>query len=376
MSNGLSGAVSAIRRTDPLKAIIGVVVIAGVILIAKKSGVPMGGYDVMAVGLLLGIAALGAEYYLSKEATRSFVQRSMGPLLMFGVLWAVAFTYGGSQWLGAASENEGEKARAQKASFVASERAASAIDLAKTAAAEAGRRAENLRKAAWESVPKVNGREVTSVAEAKALVEAAKGHRWWTYTKECTEPRGRESQAYCTGYREAVAAIPAAERRDVALAALEDAMKEHDAKRKEYVRLLGTAGSVRVEASSERDDLRILMTYGGLDQQQAADLMAVGKIFLVSALLSGLGILVELREHRHVPRRPWPWTVACRRLWRGGVAEAAREAHVEAAEQPESTPLVPMLVQNNLTDREFAARAAQSLAKFAARAAAPRQAAA
>jgi len=381
MSTGLSGAVTGIRRTDPLKAIIGVVVIAGVILIAKKSGVPMGGYDAMAVGLLLGIAALGAEYYLSKEATHSFIRRAPGSMLMFGVLWAAAFSYGVCQWIGAASENEGEKARAQQASFVASERANTTLDMAKTAAAEAGRRAENLRKAAWESVPTVDGRQVTTVAEAKTLVDAAKNHRWWAYTKECAEPRGRESQAFCTRYREALAAIPAAERREIAMTELDAAMKEHELKRKEYVALLGTAGRVKVETSGERDDLRILMTYGNMDQQQAADLLAVGKIFLVSALLSGLGILVELREHRDVPRQPWPWTRMIRRLWRGGRDDggdagasgspASVAVPVVAAAQvvpltpvPERTMPAPMVVNKTFSDRAFARTAADALAKY------------
>lgn len=374
VSTGLSGQIAGIRRVDPLKAIIAVVVVAGVILIAKKSGVPMGGYDAMAVGLLLGIAALGAEYYLSKEATRAFVQRALGSMLMFAVLWSAAFSYGVCQWIGAASENEGEKARLQQSSFVASQRAASRLKLAETAAADAGRRADNLRKAAWETVPKVGGRDITTVQEAQALVDAARNHRWWSYTKECTEPRGRESQAFCTGYREALAAVPAAERREVALTELDAATKEHDEKRAAYVALLGSVGGTKVEISGERDDLRILMTYGHLDQQQAADLMAVGKIFLVSALLSGLGVLVELREQRGVPRRPWPWTRAIRRLWTGQPSEPETDgvqvpvatvmASPSVVVEPPPEPLRPMLVNRMLTDRAFARTASVALERF------------
>lgn len=377
MSTGLSGQIAGMRHADPLKAIIGVVVVAGVILIAKKSGVPMGGYDAMAVGLLLGIAALGAEYYLAKEVVRSFVRRALGSMLMFSCLWCVAFSYGGSQWLGAASENEGEKARLQQSSYIASQRAATRLSLAEKDAADAGRRAENLRKAAWETVPKVKGRDITTVQEARALVEADKNHRWWAITKDCTEPRGPERQAFCNGYREAVAAIPAAERREVALSELQAAMKEHDTKRGEYVALLQSAGNTRTEISGQRDDLRILMTYGKMDEQQAADLMAVGKIFLVSALLSGLGILVELRELRDMPRQPWPWTRMIRRAWSGvkrawngtkadhaDPRSAPDQVSVEVAHLQPVAPPQMTIVQHMTTDRAFAETASQALGKF------------
>lgn len=314
---GLIGLISKAKalRADPLAWIIRLVAAAALILIWKKSGAPMLGWETAAVTILLGVAALMGEFYLTKEATRAYHERAASAMLMFALLWGGAFVYSINQWLGVASEGQFEKAGVQKAAFRAGRDASAEKEFSFAAMNEQRAAVERIKAERWKALPTVDGKVVGSAAEARAIIDGLKGNsRFWTMTEGCTKSNGPQTRAFVKTCTEAKAAIAAAETRDETGPALADAEKLLAQRESAFKDASARADLAPKAVSGERSDLRIYTNYLGMSQEAAMDLQAMGTIVFVSLLLSGLGILVENKEHRGKPKRAWPFMIALRRL--------------------------------------------------------------
>lgn len=320
MSDGLIGAMKGakIPKLEPAKVILAMVFSAGVLLVAKKAGVPLNGIESVAIALLLGLAALGAEYVLSKEMTRLYIQRLPGPLALCFLVWAGAFAYGLNQWIGAASENQVEKGAVQKAAHFTYEDATKTVKRLEKAhaAAQLALEQHNLGVGLGSNLL-INGKPVTTPEDAQKLIDGLKQDRRWTTTDQCTNATAKASREFCKSLSEAEAAKATAgtvvtlkAETPVLQKRVDDALTELNAAR-------ATAKTTKTVTSDERADLRIIKAYLGWDEQAAADVQAIGQIIVLSLFLTGLGILIEAKEHRGLPRKPWPLTVWLRGLLYG-----------------------------------------------------------
>lgn len=318
MHDGILGSIKGLKNGDPLKWIIRIVACAAVLLIAKKAGVPQFGWEAVAIMFLLGIAALGAEYYLAKEVTSCFYERAVSPMLMFAVLWAGAFLYGLNQWAGAASEGQAEKSNLHKSAFVASQNAHK--DRTQADAAMIAQRAvvARIQGERWRPLPTVDGNPIGSAAEASKIIDGQRAKtRMWELTEGCTKSAGKQTVAFVKTCTEAKAAIAAAQTRDElapALASAEASLATLEAK---FEAASARADSTAVMGSEQRNDLLLLTRWGGMSETTAQDVNALGSIVFISLIMTGLGVLSERKEHQNRDIKPWPWMVAIKRAMFG-----------------------------------------------------------
>lgn len=329
MQNGIIGSIKGLKNGDPLRWIIRIVAIAAILLIAKKAGVPQFGWEAIAIMFLLGIAALGAEYYLAKEVTACFYERAASPMLMFAVLWFGAFLYGLNQWAGAASEGQAEKSNVHKSAFVQSQNAHN--DRTQTQAALVAQRAvvERIQTERWRPLPTVDGNPIGSAAEAQRIIEGQRAKtRMWDLTEGCTKSAGKQTVAFVKTCAEAKSAVAAAQTRDELAPSLAAAEESLATMQKKFDAAAEKAGNAPVVGSDQRNDLLLLTRWGGMSETTAQDVNALGSIVFISLIMTGLGVLNERKEHHKRDLKPWPLAVRLRRFMYGGkILEASHQPH-------------------------------------------------
>lgn len=338
MSTGLAGAIkratmniaSSARNHDAWA--IRLVFFAGVITILHKAGA--GGLDfgippyAVVFAVCLGIAALLYEMNAARYALRAFWKGRAFGAIGWTFIWVVAFAYSMNQWVGAASESEVSKSNVHKAAVFKTRDARQELAEAETGLKVAREKAERISRAGYDAIPIIDGVQVTSVTQAKEIISGLENHRWFAgYTDKCTKPRGRDSQAFCDKYRAARAALARAEKADeiqallpAATAAVAEAQVRLDKARSS----VGTAGT---EVSESRGDLLIMTRYGGLSEEDARVLNALGSIIAISIFLSLATALREMESLRNEgPRRPlFRWREAWSRIMHGSMSAEAPE---------------------------------------------------
>lgn len=334
MQNGLIGAMKGAQLPSATKFILFMVLAAGVTLVAKKAGIPMNGGDAVVVALLLGLSALIAEYVLSKEMTRLYMERLPGPLLLCFAVWAGAFTYGLNQWLGAASENQVEKGTIQKTAHTEYEDARGELNSAGAKVLSSRKEVDTLaERIAFASNIEIGGVKVTTPDAAQAIVDKTKAHRWWERTEQCTKTLGPDTRKFCDEYRQAEAAKATSSNRVTLEAELKAAKQALAKAEADHATAKKKASETKTVTSDERPDLRIAKAYFGVSEQAAADIQAIWTIIIISLFLTGIGVLEEAKKYRGQPRKPWPWTVWFRGLMYGQKPAATVE------EPPTETPV-------------------------------------
>lgn len=331
MSIGLIGAISRLPSpsrilssipNDPLAWIIRLVAVAGINAVWMHSGGPQFGFEQIAFNLTLGFAGLAGEYYLAREVCRSWHERALLPLIGFFVVWAGAFGYSMNAWTGVASDGQVQKASIQKAAFITSSDTQAEMERAQSRYDQAKADRDAAAKPLYEPLPTVAGKAVSSAAEARTVISSYEGNtRFFVdLTNKCTDAKGKQSRAFCAAYGEAKAALAAHDARSSAQDRVSTLNKEFSAREAELRDARRAATTARVVTSDKRSDLRMLVKYLGVSEETAMDINAMGKIILISLLLSGLGILHENNKYRGTPRRQWPFIAALKRFVFGSAA--------------------------------------------------------
>lgn len=282
---------------------------AGVITILHKAGV--GNVDgiippyAVAFAVALGIAALLYEMNAARYALRAFWNGRAFGTIGWSFIWVVAFAYSMNQWVGAASESEASKSNLHKAAFFQTKDARSELADAEKAVQSARDKADRISRAGYDAIPVIDGVQVTSVDQAKQIIAGLENHRWFeTYTNKCTKPRGRESQAFCDKHSAAKAALARAEKATEIQALLPgatDDVAKAEQRLREAQKAVAHAGT---EVSEARNDLVILTRYGGMSEEDARVVNALGSIIAISIFLSLATALREMEELRsRGPRR-------------------------------------------------------------------------
>ncbi len=323
-TGGLIGAFRRFRLPSwaPLSLMTRLAGIAALVLIVKKSNlqnISSANWDVVVVAMTLGLVAVVGEYQFARETYRAWREREVPTLLLCSVLWAAAFAYSCNNWLGTASEGQVGKANAQKAAFRTAEALRSEKEKAFSEALKAGAAEERIRNERWKPLPKVNGQDIGSAAEAQAILDGQKAKtRFWDLTKNCTESTGPQTRAFVQVCSEARAAIKADDTRK----ALEDTHKELIAKKAaadaKFEEAKASEGKGPQAEDGERADLMIYTNWIGVSAQNAVLGQAVGMIAFVSLLLSGLGLLKEREEYAGKPSKPWGIAAKLRAIARWG----------------------------------------------------------
>lgn len=285
--------------------------LAGLVAIYVKSGAPTFGFEPVVFALAIGLSGLMFEASSAKNVMRSLWEGRAFGIAVWSTLWICAFSYSAFNWISVAAENEAEKTNIHKAAAFKSEDVRAGVKSAAEKVLAARAKAENLRKAAWETIPTVGGVQIQDVTQADALIEKAKGNtKLWEMTKACTETNGPKTRAFCAEYSDAKAARASAEKRSVIAEdykSAEDAVKSAET---EHIKARSLADNTRVETKEGRADLLILAGFFGISgdqtEQKVEQVAAIFKIMAVSVFLSLGAAMMELEKLRAAgPRRPF-----------------------------------------------------------------------
>lgn len=136
-----------------------------------KSGADEGWTLPVIFSLCIGIAGLMFEASSAKNVMRSFWEGRAGGMMIWSCLRLCALSYSGFQWISVAAENESGKTNLHQAALFKSQDARESVELAAKKVMEARQKSENLRKAAWEAIPVVDGVQILSASQAEALMQ-------------------------------------------------------------------------------------------------------------------------------------------------------------------------------------------------------------
>jgi hypothetical protein len=197
ISRSATGASGSIRAHDQWA--IRLVFIAGIVTILHKAGVPIPAYGVV-FAVCLGVAALLYEMNATSHALRSFWAGRPFSAIGWAFIWVVAFGYSMNQWVGAASENEGNKSNVHKASIVTYK-----DNRAEKERAEKELKRVEARIAMIEGGFEVNGvkHQVRGIEAAQADMDNAMAHKFWASTDGCKATKGPQTRDFCTAYTRA-----------------------------------------------------------------------------------------------------------------------------------------------------------------------------
>jgi hypothetical protein len=278
---------------------------AGTLLWRRATGAEGATSADAVVALALGGAALLAEYQVGREVATAWRRRDPAKLAAFCMVYAVAFGFIAMQMMSSAGELQDRRTGVQAAAYETQQSTRTERDLALEALKSARDSVALLRRERWEPLPQVAGRTVTSVADAAALLAKAKSNtRLWDLTKGCSSSSGPTTRAYCAEYADAQSALAAAEKRELVAPTLVTAEAQLAAREAAYAKIVVMQPAKPVVAA-ERGDVRLLVAYGGLGRQAAADLQALLTTVFISLLLPMLGMLERSHEMRDEPRRAW-----------------------------------------------------------------------
>lgn len=301
LSKGFRAVSGLLHRQDTIA--IYLVFAAGVLTVLHKAGVPIPHYA-MIFGVSLGIAALLYEMNAAKSALNAFWKGRAVGTIGWSFVWVVAFAYSMNQWIGAASENEGNKSNMHKAAYVASQNASKSLEDARKALRAEEANYEEVAKLTMTPLPMVDGKPVANAAAAVAMINGFKGNsRFWTATDGCKDAQGKSARKFCADYAAAVAAKADLEGRKDWDGKLVLATQQRDNARKAFRDAEMTASNTKVETSEARNDLFLLTDWLGVSEQNASRINALGSIIAISIFLSVATMLKELEHLRETSRR-------------------------------------------------------------------------
>lgn len=300
-SGGLVGASKSLLSMIPAKhsLAMGLVILAGVLTIAKKNGAEIPNYALY-FGISLGVAALITEMMTIKDTVKAWWAGRVGAAIASLAVWFVAFSYGVFNWMGAAAEKEAAKTNVHKAAYM---QTVSAQDNLKASKADLDRLQNRL---AWMDTA-VNGKPVRTPEAAQADIDNAMSNRFWDKTAGCTETKGPQTRAFCDAYRLAIA--------EKALA-VEKATLAEEVKvaRLAYDKARDAASATPVETSEARSDMVILTGWMGVTEQDAEVSSALFQIIAISIFLSFLSARQAILECiAEGSRTPLNWGLKLRR---------------------------------------------------------------
>lgn len=290
---------------------------AGILAIYMKSGAEDGWTLPVIFSLCIGIAGLMFEASSAKNVMRSFWEGRAGGMMIWSCLWICALSYSGFQWISVAAENESGKTNLHQAALFKSQDAREGVEMAARKVLEARQKSDNLRKAAWETIPVVDGIQITDAGQAKAIMDKYKANtRFWNLTDGCKETKGPQTRKYCDSYNSAKAARESAEKRSVIADDYKASEGDVKAAEAELSKARSLAANTKVETSKDRADLRVLASFFGWqgdDADAKAEQMAsVFKIMAVSVFVSLGSMMIEL-ERLRATSKPYGWTLRFKR---------------------------------------------------------------
>lgn len=324
MSGGIFGAMKR-ARLPSVRVSVNVIVImtalvgvAAVTLIVKKSGlvnISWSNFDLVILSLSLGLAAIVGEWFFMRQWFRAWRLREPGAVMLGAGLWALCFLFSGNNWISVTSEGQSAKTQLQKTAFKTSQRAEADREAAFKRVLQAEAAEKRLRDARWQPLPKIDGQEVGSGAEAKAILDGMKANtRFMTLTENCTKSAGKETRAFVAKCSEAMAAIRADDTRVALEQTHQDAIAKVTAAKAEFdaADAATKTGGPAVE-SGERGDFLLYTRWLGMKDEDVALGQAAVMILFVALLISGLGLLHERELMKDVPVKPWGIGSAVRR---------------------------------------------------------------
>lgn len=290
---------------------------AGILAIYMKSGADEGWTLPVIFSLCIGIAGLMFEASSAKNVMRSFWEGRAGGMMIWSCLWLCALSYSGFQWISVAAENESGKTNLHQAALFKSQDARESVELAAKKVMEARQKSENLRKAAWEAIPVVDGVQILSASQAEALMQKYQANtRFWNLTDGCKSTKGPQTRKYCDSFNSAKAARDSALTRQTTAEDYKASESDVKAAENELAKARSLAANTKVETSKERADLRILASFFGWEgdkaDEKAEQLTSVFKIVAVSIFVSLGSMMIELERLRSTSK-PFGWTLRFKR---------------------------------------------------------------
>lgn len=303
LKNTVNGIGSGISRAfdKPELWLIRCVLVASIIAVVYYSGDKAKDGPTQAILIFLGLAAVGFHYVGAKKACAAWYNRSLGGLFAWTLVISGAIVWEVNSQMGISSANQDNLSTIQRTSALGFQDAREAVN-------HAARKRDELRKeAAWQAT-------VDPVDAVQSKIDAAKAHRFWSLTDQCSEPKGKQTREFCTSYRQHVADKATAVRKAELAVEIERADKEwKDAQAK--------AGSVKAVASMDRADLRNLKRLTGLGDSDLELSQSLLVVLVMALFLTVAGWLIKAEEFANVTPKPWiNWRgmiTRARKLWDG-----------------------------------------------------------
>lgn len=276
----------------------------------------------LAVLTLLGLAAVGFEYRGARAMTRAWIERKAGGVLGWGAVWAVAVAWSLNGALTVAASSQDALSAARLDGHTQHQDVRGAVTRANAEVDRLQKKLDALSGIA------INGRPVTSIGDAEALMAKAKAHRFWARTEQCTKTMGPDTRRFCEEYRAAEGAKATAIDRGTTEEEMRIAQERLASARK-------AATGVVAVTTATRADVNFWQARLGASTQDVEFGQALLATIVLSGFLSLAGLLVESEEHRNTPRKPWVnWDRWSFLLWGGRPGNRTQpQAHALPAPQ-------------------------------------------
>jgi len=279
----------------PERWLIRCAILASVISVIYYSGDKAKDGPTQAILVLIGLAAVGFHYIGAQKACRAWYERQIGAFACWSLIICGAIAWEVNSQMGVASQNQANLTTAQLTAFSKSDNNAKTV-------VDAEAKLERLRKerAALDPIEdQANIKPWRNVADARAAVNTAEAHRWFTgVTEGCTTTKGTQTRDFCKNYEMAKAEV---ERWDliaqmaISLGAAE--LELADARK--------AASQAPVMASAGRADFN---NWHRLTGMSAEDLELSQSLLVVAVLalfLTIAGWLIKAEEYEGKPLKPW-----------------------------------------------------------------------
>lgn len=179
--------------------------------------------------LLLGIGAITAEFLGVHKLVTNWHGARVGSMIAWTAIWAVGVTFAAYNVLSTGASFQAKRDGLQHTAFNAYGDARNDVEIKRAALKKAEKINEDTAKLTLTPLPTVDGKPVSSVAAADAIINSLKANtRFWDLTNGGKESAGKETRKFVMNYGEAVAAKADLEDRkswDGKLAASLDALK-------------------------------------------------------------------------------------------------------------------------------------------------------
>lgn len=318
--------------------------------------------------LALGLGCIIAELLGLKNAILSWHKARFGGMVAWSLIWAAGFAFSLYNALGSASEFQAQRANAQVQQAAAYGDVRTDLASARERVAQDTKTLAEMEKTAWGILPKVDGKDVVSVAAAEALIKSYEGNaRFMSLSQNCTAAQGPQARKFCADYADAKAAKANLEQKEAWGTKIEDARRQLAESRAHLAGLMTKASHTQT-VTNDQTPFVATMVFLGMSADVAAFLEPIQVSFTNMILVSLAGVVIALSMVQGQPRTRWVDWNGVKRTWVGGEVPAATSTSTDLvpAAQP-GTNLVLREVHTRETDSEFAKAIAslQSVQKFA-----------